>query len=42
MPAPRLDPQQDPELAARNRRTAIILAVVAVLVYAVFVLRYLR
>ena len=36
------DPRRNPQLAARNRRTAIILALVAVLVYAVYVLNFLK
>jgi len=34
------DPRTNPALAARNRRTAIVLALVAVTVYVVFFLGY--
>ncbi len=40
MGAPSNDPRTNPELAARNRRTAVGLALVALTVYVVFFLGY--
>lgn len=40
MGAPGNDPRTNPELAARNRRTAVVLGLVALAVYVIFFLGY--